>query len=109
MKTLLLLLLLALVPNNGWTLTLAQTSIVCDKSCPSGWMAGAGKCIYWNLQHVLTWYDANDYCQAHDAELLSWRSEGEYLSFKFFWQELAIANEPIDIKSWTGGIQVYYI
>ena len=108
MKTLLLLLLLALVTNNGCQ----NPALEVEKrgfDCPSGQMAGAGKCIYWNLQHVLTWYDANDYCQAHDAELLSWRSEGEYLSFKFFWQELAIANEPIDIKSWTGGIQVYYI
>ena len=71
------------------------------------WIPGGGKCIHWNLQQKLTWYDANDYCRAHDAELLSWRSEGEYLSFKFFWQEVAIAYEE-DIKSWTGGIKQWW-
>merc|ERR1711971_33555 len=108
MKTLLLILLLALVTNNGGLCKSQDPALEVEKrgvDCPSGWMEGGGKCIHWNLQQRLTWYDANDYCRAHDAELLSWRSEGEYLTFKFFWLELGVVNEPIDIKSWTGGIQ----
>ena len=105
MKTLLLLTLLALVTNNGCLCQ--ESALEVEKrgsDCPSGWIPGAGKCIHWNLQQLLTWYDANDYCRGHDAELLSWRSEVEYLTFRIFCQELAIANEE-DIKSWTGGIK----
>ena len=50
----------------------------------------------------MQWYDAYDYCLAHDAELLSWRSEGEYL--EFWWQEFGLTMD-MSRGSWTGAMK----
>ena len=109
MKKLLLLTVLALVTNNGCLCKSQEPALEVEKrsfDCPSGWIPGAGKCLHWNQQQGLAWWDANDYCRAHDAELLSWRSEAEYLTFKFFWLELVISNGGAG--GWTGGIKQWW-
>ena len=71
--------------------------------CPVGWYSVGEKCIRWTFDNKLRWYEAFDYCQYIGAELVTWRSEGEYLTLKFFVLELNQVYPGYEtVDSWTG-------
>ena len=71
-----------------------------------GWYSVGEKCIRWTMFNKLPWYESYDYCQHIGAELVTWRTEGEYLNLKYFMNELAVDSGGIignlDVLSWTG-------
>ena len=72
-----------------------------DSPCPVGWYSVGEKCIRWTRNNELSWYEGYKYCQHLEAELVTWRSEGEYLTLKYFTLELELMyNEGLMI--WTG-------
>ena len=59
-----------------------------DSVCPVGWYSVGEKCIRWTYENQLSWNAAWDYCNLHQADLVSWRSEAEFRQVKIFHQEL---------------------
>jgi len=94
--------------NNGCLCKSQELADEVDKrslsDCPVGWYTVGEKCIRWTLYNKITWYEAYDYCQHLGAELVTWRSEGEFLTLKFFMMELYQINCPENdgMKVWTG-------
>merc|ERR1719330_2307791 len=71
--------------------------------CPVGWYSVGEKCIRWTYNNKITWWNAYDYCQHLGAEMVTWRSEGEFLTLQFFIKELySQAGHSEGIAVWTG-------
>ena len=51
-----------------------------------------------------TWDDAHKYCLHYGAELLSWRTEAEWLMTSFYWAEIE-AVTGTRYSSWSGAIR----
>ena len=77
-----------------------------SSECSDGWFQLVnGKCIYFSgFKQILSWYDSYNFCQAHDAELVTWRSEEEFLAIYFFYGEI-INTYPENFPCWTGAFK----
>ena len=87
--------------NNGCLCKSQEPAAQAQKKgslCQVGWDSVGDKCIRWNQQNIMSWYDAYHYCETHDAELLTWRSEAEWFQASFYFQEFITSNA----ESWTG-------
>jgi len=69
--------------------------------CPVGWFSVGEKCIRWSSNNKIRWDQAFDYCQHLEAELVTWRSEGEFITLQFFMLELVQITGG-GVVVWTG-------
>ena len=66
--------------------------------CPNGWYSVGESFIRFPDNHM-SWYDARDYCQHYDAELLAWRTEAEWKMSEIFLNEMSLFGR---IQAWGG-------
>jgi len=74
-----------------------------DPFCPPYWFSIGSKCVRFARANFKTWYDAHKYCLHYEAELLSWRSEAEFMMTSFYWAEIE-AVTGTRYKTWGGAI-----
>merc|ERR1719323_2505038 len=88
--------------NNGCLCKSQEPTYETERSsiCPVGWYSVGEKCIRWTIINKMVWGEAYAYCQYLGAELVTWRTEGEWLTLKFFIQELQQMYGGL--STWTG-------
>ena len=107
--------------NNGCLCKSQEPTYETERSsiCPVGWYSVGEKYTRWTIINKMVWTDAYDYCQHIGAELITWRTEGEWLTLKFFMLELFQENcldienpycNSAGLATWTGAnIPPWYI
>merc|ERR1712012_1096308 len=93
--------------NNGClckSQDLAKEVKLIDPFCPIDWFSVGSKCVRFARGNRKTWDDAHKYCLHYGAELLSWRTEAEWMMNKFYWAEIE-AVTGTRYNSWGGAIR----
>ena len=59
--------------------------------CPGGWQVIGKKCVHATMQ-IMIHTQGVEHCEAYGTELVSWKDKGQYLSLKYYLQELEVIH-----------------